>query len=71
MQTNYTQVMGEMLDLSHGSKNKNHSSMLTLALYYKVLGEERTRYIEIYYWRENGTKKLFDNVCERFEYQMY
>ena len=63
---NLTEVMGETLDLSRGSKNKYHSSALTIALYYKVLGESRVRFIEVHYWRENGIKTLFNRVCEKY-----
>ena len=65
MQTNLTEVMGEKLVLENGSKNKNHSSTLRRRFYFKLLGTDEMTLFEGYYWRENGTKDLFEHICQR------
>ena len=61
-------VDGELLDLSVGSKNKNHSSTLAIQFYYKVhsAGAEVTHFFEAGYYTKNGTAELFADVRERY-----
>ena len=66
MQTELTEVMGEKLVLEKGSQNKYHSSTLVRRFYFRLIGTDEMNRYEGYYWRENGTKALFDCVCEKY-----